>query len=86
MKKSVFCLGVAFIVTAHGAAAKEATPNDANKSYADPIKRERRFSAPENVNQTNAWQPYLRWHRDASSQSLNVRSYSLLGVVPNKQL
>jgi len=86
MKKSVYCLGVALIVTAHGVAAKEAMPNDGIKSYADPIKRERRFSAPENVNVIDAWQPYLRWHRDASSQSLNDRSYSLLGVVPNKQL
>jgi len=85
MKKSGFCVGVALIAAAHGAAAKEATPNEANKSLVDPIKRERRFSTPE-VNQTNAWQPYLRWHRDASSQNLNDRSYSLLGAAPNKQL
>jgi hypothetical protein len=85
MKKSGFCLGIALIVTAHAAAAKEATPNEANKSLVDPVKRERRFSAPE-VKQTDAWQPYLRWHQDASSQNLNDRSYSLLGVVLNKQL
>lgn len=87
MKKRGFCLGVALIVTAHGAAAKEVAPNDVNKPYLDPVKRERRFAAPENLNQTDGWQPYLSWHREARSlQGLNDRSDSLGAVVLHKQL
>jgi hypothetical protein len=87
MNKSGFCLGVALIMIALGAVAKEATPNDVNKSYVDSGKREQRFPAVENVNQTERWQPYLGWHRDASSlQGSNNRSGSTGGSVPDRQL
>jgi hypothetical protein len=67
MKTGMSILGVALILAAGGAAARDATPADIRKPIVDPAKRERRFAAPGMVNQSDAWQPYLRWHRDAIS-------------------
>jgi hypothetical protein len=87
MKKSGFYIGMALILTSLGAAAKEAASNDVNKSYVDPGKRERRLVAPESVDQSTRWQPYLRWHRDASSlQGSNDRGDSLGRASPYTQL
>lgn len=87
MKTSVFCLGFALILTAFGAAAKEAAPNGINKPHVDMGKRERRSAAPDSVNQSDGWQPYLRWHRDATSlQGSNNRPDPLGRVFPATQL
>ena len=87
MKKSGFCIGIALILTSLGAAAKEAASNDVNKPYVDPAKRERRFVAPESMDPSTRWQPYLRWHRDATSlQGSNDRPDPLGRAVPYTQL
>lgn len=89
MKTSVFCLGVALISFAFGAAAKEAAPNgiSISKPYVDMGKRERRSAAPDSMNQSDGWQPYLRWHRDATSlQGSNNRPDALGRVFPATQL
>jgi hypothetical protein len=78
MNKRGFCIGMALILTSLGVAAKEAASTDVNKPYVDPGKRERRVAVPESIDPTTRWQPYLRWHRDASSlQGSNDRVDSL---------
>ena len=68
MKTGICTLGIALVMFAGNAIAKDATPNEIRKSTVDPAKKERRFAAPSNgANQTDDWQPYLRWHRDAVS-------------------
>ena len=87
MKKCGFCLGIALILASLGAAAKEAAPNEANKSDVEPGKRERRFAAREFVDESISWQPYLRWHRDATSlQGSNDRRDPLGRSLPYTQL
>lgn len=87
MKKSGLYIGIALILTSLGAAAKEAASNDVNKPYVDPAKRDRRSVAPGNIDPSIRWQPYLRWHRDATSlQGSNDRRDPLGRAVPYTQL
>ena len=86
-KKLIFCLGFALTLMSLGVAAKEATPNDMNKHRMDIGKKERRIAPPETSDQTTDWQPYLRWHRDATSlQGANDRPDALGRSVPYTQL
>lgn len=87
MKNIDVCLGVALILTSLGASAKEAAPNDMNKHYVGPAKKERRVASPTGVDQFSDWQPYLHWHRDAVSlQGSNDRRDAFGRIVPVTQL
>lgn len=60
---ALWCFAIAF-----NALAKDADSAGAAKNYLDGAKRERRQIPKENVERSANWQPYLRWHRDASAQ------------------
>lgn len=67
MKISELCLALALCGTAFNALAKDAAPSGISKPYADNVKRERRQAGTEASELDAKWQPYLRWHRDATA-------------------
>ncbi len=67
MKISKWCLAVAFCGATMNVLAKDAAPSGASKPFVDSIKRERRQALPEASDLDARWQPYLRWHRDATA-------------------
>jgi hypothetical protein len=60
-------------ITLFGAApfalAKDADPSSLNKPYLEMTKRDRRHAVPDVAERGLDWQPYLRWHRDATTLS-----------------
>ena len=60
-------------ITLFGAAsfvlAKDVDPSSLHKPYPDTVKRDRRHAVPDIAERGLDWQPYLRWHRDATAFS-----------------
>jgi hypothetical protein len=69
IKLSQLIIAIALIGAASIASAKDADPAGLNKPYVEPQKRERRHALPDLAERGLDWQPYLRWHRDATAFS-----------------
>ena len=67
MKISKLCLAFALCGTTLNVLAKDAASSGASKPFADRVKRERRQAVPAASDLDAKWQPYLRWHRDATA-------------------
>ena len=67
MKISKLFLAVALCGATLNVLAKDAAPSGASKPFVDSAKRERRQALPEASDLDARWQPYLRWHRDATA-------------------
>ena len=84
MKMSKLCLAIALCGATLNVLAKDAAPSGASKPFADSVKRERRQAMPEASDRDARWQPYLRWHRDATA--LRGAASGLNGHQPLLQL
>jgi hypothetical protein len=67
MKTTPIFVALWLFVIAFNVLAKDADSSGVNKNYIDSGKRERRQVPPENLERSANWQPYLRWHRDATA-------------------
>ena len=68
MKPNKWYVALMLLGAALNVLAKDAAPSGGSKPYPDNVKRERRQAvAPEPSDLGAKWQPYLRWHRDATA-------------------